>query len=136
MMHMDPRLEDFTSNPPADGNRLAEAETHFGCRLPTHYRRFMSDQDGGEGFVGGQYLILWRAAELVEFNREYEAEKYAPGLLLFGSNGGGEAFAFDTRDNSMSILMVPFIGMSLKDATPVADSFENFLSILANGTPT
>jgi SMI1 / KNR4 family (SUKH-1) len=131
---MDPRLADFTSNPPADGNHLAEAETHFGCALPAQYRRFISDQDGGEGFAGGQYLILWRASELVEFNREYEAEKYAPGLLLFGSNGGGEAFAFDTRDNSMRIVMMPFVGMSLKDAAPVADSFENFLSNLADGT--
>lgn len=131
---MDPRLADFTSNPPADGNHLAEAETHFGCSLPIQYRRFLSDQDGGEGFVGGQYLILWRASELMEFNREYEAEKYAPGFLLFGSNGGGEAFAFDTRNNSMRIVMVPFVGMSLKDAAPVADSFENFLSKLADGT--
>jgi len=97
------------------------------------YRRFMSEQDGGEGFVGGRYLILWRTSELVTFNREYEAWKYAPGLLLFGSNGGGEAFAFDTRDNSMKVVMVPFIGMSLNDAKTVADSFDNFLSNLANG---
>lgn len=131
---MDQRLENFTSNPSATGNHIVEAETHFGCAFPTQYRHFMTHHDGGEGFIGGQYLILWRASELVEFNREYEAEKYAPGLLLFGSNGGGEAFAFDTRDNSMRIVMVPFIGMSLKDATPVAESFENFLSYLANGT--
>ena len=131
---MDPRLTDFTSNPPADGNHLAEAEKHFRCSLPVQYRRFLSEQDGGEGFVGDQYLILWRASELVEFNREYESEKYAPGLLLFGSNGGGEAFAFDTRDNSMQIVMVPFVGMSLKDAAPIADSFENFLFKLADGT--
>lgn len=131
---MDIKLEEFTPNPPVDGNHLAEAETQYGCLLPTQYRRFMSDQDGGEGFVGGQYLILWRAAELVEFNHDYEVEKYAPGLLLFGSNGGGEAFAFDTRDRSMVVLMVPFVGMSLKDAVPVADSFEKFLIKLADGT--
>jgi hypothetical protein len=131
---MDLRLADFSSNPPTDGGHLAEAETHFGCPLPIQYRHFMSGQDGGEGFVGGQYLILWRASELVEFNREYEAEKYAAGLLLFGSNGGGEAFAFDTRDNAMRIVMVPFVGMSLKDASEVTDTFDNFLSKLADGT--
>ena len=133
---MDPRLADFSSNQPAEGNHFAEVEAHFRCRLPSQYRLFMSDRDGGEGFVGGQYLILWRASELLEFNREYEVEKYAPGLLLFGSNGGGEAFAFDTREVSVRIVMVPFIGMSLKDAAPVADSFENFLSSLADGTLT
>ena len=94
----------------------------------------MSVQDGGEGFVGNQYLILWRATELMEFNREYEAAKYAPSLLLFGSNGGGEAFAFDARDNAMKIFIVPFVGMSLKDASQVAEKFDNFLSKLADGT--
>jgi len=127
------RLEDFTSNDPADGDYLADVEIHFGCQLPKPYRRFMSNQDGGEGFVGNQYLILWRAAELVVFNHEYESEKYALGLLLFGSNGGGEAFAFDTRNDSMQIVMVPFVGMSLKDATFIADTFDNFLSRIADG---
>lgn len=131
---MNQRLDNFTLNAPADDNRLVDAETHFGLQLPAQYKNFMSEHDGGEGFVGDQYLILWRASELPEFNREYEVEKYAPGLLVFGSNGGGEAFAFDTRDSSMRIVMVPFVGMSLKDAAPVADSFENFLSNLADGT--
>jgi len=131
---MDPRLADFTSNPPANGNYLAEAETHFGRPFPSQYRRFMADQDGGEGFVGESYLVLWRASELVVFNREYEADKYAPGLLLFGSNGGGEAFAFDARDNqAMKIVIVPVICMSLEDALLVADTFDNFLSKLADG---
>lgn len=128
------RLEEFSSNDPGNSSNLGEVEKHFGCALPAQYRKFMHEQDGGEGFIGGQYLILWRAVELIEFNREYEVEKYAPGLMLFGSTGGGEAFAFDTRDNLMRVVMIPFIGMSLGDVIFVADTFENFLSNLANGT--
>lgn len=126
-------LANFVTNPVQDVNRLVEVEKFFGHPLPLDYRCFMTEQDGGEGFVGDQYLVLWRASELVEFNCEYETAKYAPGLILFGSDGGGEAFAFDTRYSSVKIVMVPFIGLSLKDTKTVADSFGSFLFYLAYG---
>jgi hypothetical protein len=125
-------LEKFDANGPSTTGIMDGVEAHFGCVLPVQYKRFMGTHDGGEGFIGKQYLILWKAAELIDFNRDYEAAKYAPGLLLFGSNGGGEAFAFDTREaESMKIRMVPFIGMSLQDGKLVADTFEDFLTCLA-----
>jgi hypothetical protein len=131
---VDKRFKNFTLNEKAACDHLARVEANLGFPLPTQYRHFMFDHDGGEGFIGSQYLILWQARELLEFNLEYDVKKYAPGLLLFGSNGGGEAFAFDTCDESMRIVMVPFIGMSIKDASPISDSFESFLSELADGT--
>ena len=128
----EPFVGDFDSNSPCAPEIMAVVESHFGCMLPCDYKVFMSKHDGGEGFVGGHYVILWRAGELIDFNRNYEVSKYAPGLLIFGSNGGGEAFAFDTRHREeMRIRMVPFIGMSLKDAKLVADTFESFLVRLA-----
>ena len=125
-------LEKFDANGPSATGIMDCVERHFGCLLPVQYKGFMGAHDGGEGFIGKQYLILWRAGELIDFNRDYEVAKYAPGLLLFGSNGGGEAFAFDTREaENMKIRMVPFIGMSLQDAKLIADTFEDFLMRLA-----
>jgi len=107
-------------------------ERHFGLLFPSDYKTFIAGRDGGEGFIGNQYLILWRAGELIEFNLDYEVEKYVPGLIFFGSNGGGEAFAFDARpEGNMGIRMVPFIGMSLNDAKFVAGTFNEFLTRLA-----
>jgi cell wall assembly regulator SMI1 len=121
-------LEKFNSNGPSLVETMEAVEKDWGILLPLDYKNFMSTHDGGEGFVGEQYLILWRAGELLEFNRDYEVEKYSPGLVLFGSNGGGEAFAFDARPGeNMRIRIVPFIGMSLGDAKYVAESFEKFL---------
>jgi cell wall assembly regulator SMI1 len=74
---------------------------------------------------------LWRVEELRAFNNEYEVEKYAPGLLFFGSDGGGEGFAFDLRTPQLTIVQVPFIGMSLTDAIPVASNFQEFLAAIA-----
>ena len=130
---MSDNLKRFDLNPPAGCDQLLSVETHFLCRLPGQYRAFMMKHDGGEGFIGKQYLILWRTCEIVEFNIEYEVSIYAPGLLLFGSSGGGEAFAFDLRDASLVIVMVPFIGMCLNDAIPLAKSFDEFISRIANG---
>lgn len=95
--------------------------------LPDDFLSIFSEVNGGEGFVGEEYLILWKAEELIPFNREYETDKYAPGLFLFGSNGGGEGFGFDTRSKPYKVVEIPFIGMDLKYAKPVADSFTQLL---------
>ena len=76
--------------------------------------------------------MLWKIDELLRFNREYEVPEYAPGLFLFGSNGGGEAFAFDLRAEGRNpVVSVPFIGMDVRDALPLAETFDGFLEHLA-----
>lgn len=66
--------------------------------LPADYLAFLEKHDGGEGFVNGQCLIIWRTEDIIRFNREYEVIDYDPDLLLIGSNGGGEAYAFDNAN--------------------------------------
>lgn len=124
-------LTEFTMEPGASPERLEQLKNIGGVDLPIEYRSFLAEANGGEGFVGPQYLILWKAEELEQFNREYEVETYAPGLFLFGSNGGGEGFGFDTRSTPYKIVQVPFIGMELKYATHVADSFLDLLEKVA-----
>jgi len=66
---------------------IAEAEESVGRKLPATYGQFLAVHDGGEGFVGENYLILWSIVELASANRDYQVEEWVPGLLLFGSNG-------------------------------------------------
>jgi hypothetical protein len=104
---------------PASGCEVdSAAGTDAGFRLPEDYAKFLQGVDGGEGFVGNTYLILWRAEELLAMNRAYQVAEYAPGLFLFGSDRGGEAFGFDTRSDTKPIVSVPFAGMKLKVARP------------------
>jgi hypothetical protein len=86
--------------------------------------------DGGEGFVGRHYLMAWRIESLLEWNRDYMVEETAPELLLFGSNGGGEGFAFDSRGLLPLVVAVPFITMNLNDAITLAPTFDSFLQHL------
>jgi len=123
-------LAKFNANPPADASSIRQLETDADIHLPEDYMEFLQEADGGEGFVGNAYVIFWRVGELLELNRAYQVADQAPGLFLFGSNGGGEAFAFDTRSDSKPIVSVPFIIMELETALPMGSHFGAFLEEL------
>jgi hypothetical protein len=91
-------LERFRRNAPAASANIEAFEREASVVLPSEYRQFLQVSDGGVGIIGpAGYAMLWRVNDLLRSNREYEVAEYAPGLLLFGSNGGGEGFAFDLR---------------------------------------
>lgn len=120
----------FNGNLPANAIALREfeAESHIG--LPDNYSKFLEQMNGGEGFIGNAYIILWRVEELLDMNNAYQVSDYAPGLFLIGSDGGGEAFAIDSRSDADPIVSVPFVGMELKLARPIAPDFKMFLETL------
>lgn len=118
-------LDDFGSEGGASKHALSELRN---LCLPDDLLSVYSELNGGEGFVGEQYFILWKAEELIPFNEDYETGKYAPGIFLFGSNGGGEGFGFDTRSKPYKVVEIPFIGMDLEYATTVAESFTHMLN--------
>ena len=109
---------------------IAEGEEQLVARLPAEYIEFLKLGNGGEGFIGNGYVILWGVEELASMNRSYEVQKYAPGLLIFGSDGGGEAYGFDTRCPQWPIVQVPFVGMDWRYARSMGDLFSDFLRSL------
>ncbi len=116
---------DFTANGLASDADILVVEQLLGFSLPADYRQTLILTNGGEGFVGEHYFVLWPAQDLHRFNVEYEFAKYAPGLVAFGGDGGGEGFAYDTRSPSLPIVMIGFIGM---EPVVVADSFADLVS--------
>jgi hypothetical protein len=125
-------LAKFHSRPAADENLVAENEARLGLKLPPDYVEFLEFANGGDGFIGdNSYAILWGVDELPQFNLDYEITRWAPGFLAFGSDGGGEAFGFDTREENWPVIQLPFIGMDWKEARPIADSFHGFLQRLS-----
>jgi len=124
---MEELLAGFQVNAPSPAAQINSAEAALGVTLPADYRTFLEMSDGGAGYIGEDYLVLWRAAELHPFNRDVEVSEYADGLVGFGSDGGGEMFAFDTRFQPPPVVIVSFIGMSHEDAIVVADDFTGLL---------
>jgi hypothetical protein len=127
----DERLfEHFDANPPAEPALIVKCQAVLSFSLPDDYVRFLLRMNGGEGFVGKHYLMAWRVEDLISSNKECKVDDSVAALFLFGSDGGGEAFAFDTRSISPPIVIVPFIGMDFENAKSIAPSFNSFLQFL------
>jgi hypothetical protein len=124
-------VENLNCRPPATEEAIAAFEKTSGKQLCADYREFLKVVNGGEGFIRkNAYVILWGVDELASMNKAYEVEDYAPGLLIFGSDGGGEAYGFDTRSPQWAIVEMPFVGMAWSLAEPIAASFRGFLEHL------
>jgi hypothetical protein len=126
-------LTQFRGNPAATPAEILRICNELGTELPKDYLAFLQRKNGGDGFIGTAYVIFWRADELLPNNRAYEVATYAPGFFAFGTNGGGEAFAFDLRAKIGPVVALPFIGMESSAALPIALTFELFLVALAEG---
>jgi SMI1 / KNR4 family (SUKH-1) len=113
----------FQPNAPASN----EALTSLPKSLPESYFAFLTRANGGEGFIGDRYVQLWRAEELAEMNRAYKTEEFFPDFFFIGSNGGGEAFAFDLSRTDARLFEVPFIGLPT-GANAISESFDSFLA--------
>jgi hypothetical protein len=123
----------LTLRPGAPIALLREVERTFGISFPSQYVDFMTKSNGAEGFVGlNSYLMLWPVEEIVSLNKGYPVHKFAPGLVLFGSDGGGMAYAFDARSRTMPIVTIPFIGLDIKEAKLCGYTFVEFLEYLYN----
>src|SRR5947208_692177 len=93
----------------------------------------MRSSNGGVGPIGEHgFARFWRIEELLELNTAYLVSECIPGLFLFGSDGGNEAFAFDTRMYPMPIVEVPFILMIYEDIIHMAYDFGTFLEVLGS----
>ena len=120
-------LERFDGRPPATEDAIRRLEPH---PLPAQYLQFLRRHDGGNGFIGSQYLILWGTGELIESNSELDIAADAPGLFLFGTDGGSEGFAFDTHVDGHPVVMVSLGYLSRKEALVVGATFDDFVDRL------
>ena len=112
---------------PASSQLIQKAQTYLSVQFPPDYVEFFALTDGAEGDAGGQYLQLWSLEQLLESQTACGVAEFAPGLLLFGSDGGGEAFGFDCRSTPWMVVQIPFVPLDWKEARIVADLFSAFL---------
>lgn len=97
---------------------------------PSDYVEALYFSNGGEGFIQQSYFRLYSLEELLALNKAYQVKSFAPGLVIFGSNGGGEAYGFDTRQVPLEIVQIPFIPMDFQYAKPLGKNFLEFLHAL------
>lgn len=83
----------------------------FSDILPTEYIAFMTQQNGGSGFIGECFIDLWKMEYIDRFYNESEIRKDFSFVFPIGDNGGNELLSFDLRSNLRPLVWAPFIGM-------------------------
>ncbi|WP_129573538.1 MULTISPECIES: SMI1/KNR4 family protein [Sorangium] len=121
----------LSQNSPASAEDICAFVARAKVGFPPGYIEFMQRSDGAEGPIGrkGRYLVLWPVASIISLNEQHHIDEFAPHLLAFGSDGGGEAFAFDRRTEPARIVRVPFVG--LDDEICYGTRFDEFLARLS-----
>jgi hypothetical protein len=93
-----------------DGNaglgEPAAAEIARRYELPDTYGEVLQVRNGAEGFVGEGYIRLYGNGDLAD-QADAPPLDHFEGLTIFGTNGAGEAFAFDPGG---AVVMIPWIG--------------------------
>lgn len=124
-----PNKAHWYPQPPASSEAVEALRTQSGLDLPRAYLAFFEQSNGGDGDLGiaPGWLSLWSIEEVLGLNRDYEVQQWIPGFFGFGTNGGGELLAFDTRTpHPWKIYMIPFVPMDANDALLVAEDFASF----------
>lgn len=104
---------------------MSEPPADFVQALPRDYLAVITEFGGREGFLGETYLRLYQLNELLALNLAYDVPAFLPEYLVFGSDGGGNAFAFLV--DGAAVFMVPFIPLEAEDAEQQAASFTEFV---------
>jgi hypothetical protein len=115
---------ELTLAAPANEDTVAGLRDELGRQMPDDYLAFLAAHDGAEGAIGeiAPAADVGRGADVcpeVDHLRDF---------VVFGSNGGGEVFAFDSDGRAV---VVPWIG-GIEDAVPQG-TFTDFLSRLVEG---
>lgn len=93
--------------------------------LPKGFLEFFKDANGAEISSDEEYIHLWALTDMIQLNKNYSVEDYAPEFFIFGSDGGDTAFAIEKCTSE--IYEMPFIGMSKEDATFRSKTFTEFI---------
>ena len=77
--------------------------------FPEEYLQYHKRQRPLEGELNIEpgWFSLWPLDQVEKLNRQYEVTQSLPTYIGFGSNGGGELFAFEEKHQ---VVMVPFVG--------------------------
>lgn len=125
-------IEKMELNPPTTSSALTDVEAKLRIKLPNQYIDFMMESNGAEGNIGRSYIAIWAAEQIVQLNEGYAVNEFTPGLVYFGSDGGGMAYAFDNRTENVSIVVIPFESIHIEDAKMCGKTFVEFLQYLFN----
>ena len=120
----------------ATDEALDAAEAELSIEFPSDYRAMMRRVNGGEAWLGDSYVRIWSVEDFVETTSYFRAHTFPPVFTFFGTNGGGEAFAWDSRpDRKAHYIVIPFIVPEEEAVVPCGNTLSEFFATLHGGIP-
>ena len=124
-------MKGMTWRQPAEIDEIRRVERELGLRLPEDYIVVMRHSNGAEGAIGlSGYLVLWPIEEIIALNHAYAVDEFAPGLTLFGTDGGDTGYAFartTVAPGTTHVVRVPLTGLSVGEAVEVGSNLLDLL---------
>jgi hypothetical protein len=120
---------------PIPDEEFDQAEAGLGCQFPSAWREYLQGQSWlSRGFLeSGCYLTLLAPRESFEWCEAWQPAAQVPGLVILGTDGGGEMLAVDGRDRSAPLVLIPMITQGWADALPQMP-VEQFIGQVEAGT--
>lgn len=122
-------LVDMNREPGASEQEIADCESKLRLSLPDDYKSILRFANGAAGRIGPEELLIYSIDEVMDANRRFE--KFTEGLVIFGGDGGGEAYVFDSTDE-WSIGMMPWVPAGRAELVPLSRRLHGFFLVLQN----
>ncbi|KAF2333800.1 SMI1/KNR4 family protein [Flavobacterium daemonense] len=125
---------DFPKRDENSSVEIEDIQVHLKFDLPEDYVFFVENYLGIDQFIGAEFIKLWSFEEIIDANLEYHIFEKLPQTLAIGTNGSGEFIGIEFEDNnSIKIILSPFIDLNTKYHVEIGNSFIDFLDRLDKG---
>ena len=115
----------WNSNKGANLNDIGIAQKQLHIAFPEDYLEFLKWNNGGEGYIGENYISFWKVEDLEVLNREYQIQTYlSKGYLGIGTDGGGICYGF-CLGKEFAIFKCSLGDLDIKEITIVANSIKD-----------
>jgi hypothetical protein len=104
---------------------IQETENRLEVNLPNDYKELLR-QTNGLSIDGG--LFIYGTEDIVERNNTWEVDKYAPGTIAIGDDGGGNVFLMYTKQNEKEVLAVDCGDMNPNHAVMITPDFSKWVN--------
>ena len=116
----------WNSNKGANLNDIDIAQKQLHIAFPDDYLEFLKWSNGGEGYIGENYISFWKVEDLAALNVEYQIQKYLSEKFLgIGTDGGGICYGF-CLEKEFAIFKCSLGDLDINEITIVANSIKDF----------
>lgn len=115
----------WNSNKGANLNDIDIAQKQLHIAFPDDYLEFLKWSNGGEGYIGENYISFWKVEDLAALNVEYQIQKYlSEKFLSIGTDGGGICYGF-CLEKEFAIFKCSLGDLDINEITIVANSIKD-----------